>query len=133
MDAAPVTALRAIPMFAGLDEDALADLAGRTTYLEAPAGTILVEVGQPGAGLFVIDEGEVEVDLRGRLVVRGPGEFFGEVSLLADRPRTARVRAKTDVRCWALSRRDFSRLLEEHPKVAVRMLPVLAERLADAT
>jgi len=100
--------LTAIPLFAGLDDEALLGLADRTTPFEAPAGHVLVEVGQPGAGLFVIEAGEVEVELAGRIVVLGPGEFFGEVALLTDRTRTGRVRAKTDVRCWALARADFA-------------------------
>jgi len=133
MDDDAISALRSIPIFAGLDDDALSDLAGSMTWFEAPAGHVLVEVGQPGAGLFVIGEGEVEVELHDRSVTRGPGTFVGEIALLTDRPRTARVRAKTDVACWALARKDFVRLLEDHPEIAVRMLPALAEKLADAT
>ena len=132
MDADPVSALRAISLFADLDDDALTDLAAWTTRVEAPAGTVLVEVGQPGAGLFVIEDGEVMVELAGRTVRRGPGDVVGEIALLTDRPRTARVRARTAVRCWALARRDFARLLEDHPRIAVRMLPALADKLAEA-
>ena len=132
MDADPVRALRAISLFADLDDDALTDLAAWTTRVAAPAGTVLVEVGQPGAGLFVIEDGEVMVELAGRTVRRGPGDVVGEIALLTDRPRTARVRARTAVRCWALARRDFARLLEDHPRIAVRMLPALADKLAEA-
>jgi monovalent cation:H+ antiporter, CPA1 family len=133
VDADPERALRAIPLFASLDDGAMADLAGRMTSFEAPAGQVLVEIGQPGSGLFVIQDGEVQVELNGRVVSRGRGDFFGEIALLTDRPRTARVRAATGVRCWALARNDFARLLEDHPTIAVRMLPALAEKLADAT
>jgi CRP-like cAMP-binding protein len=133
MDGEATEALRALPLFAELDDEALSDLAARTTAFEAPAGRVLVEVGQPGSGLFVIQDGEVQVELPGRPVTRGPGDFFGEIALLTDRPRTARVRARTDVRCWALARKDFARLLEDHPRIAVAMLPVLADKLADAT
>jgi CRP/FNR family transcriptional regulator, cyclic AMP receptor protein len=133
VDVDPQSALRSIPLFAGLDDGALGDLAGRLTSFEAPAGQVLVEVGQPGSGLFVIQEGEVHVELAGRVVTRGAGDFVGEIALLTDRPRTARVRAATNVRCWALARKDFSRLLEDHPTIAVRMLPALADKLADAT
>jgi len=120
-------------LFAGLDTAAMADLAGYMTPFEAPAGQVLVEIGQPGSGLFVIQDGKVQVELSGRALMRGPGDFFGEIALLTDRPRTARIRATTDVRCWALARKDFARLLEDHPRIAVRMLPVLADKLADAT
>jgi signal-transduction protein with cAMP-binding, CBS, and nucleotidyltransferase domain len=68
-------ALTTIPLFAGLEDEALIGLADHTTPFEAPAGHVLVEVGQPGAGLFVIEAGEVEV--AGRVVVLRVGEFFG--------------------------------------------------------
>jgi CRP-like cAMP-binding protein len=133
VDTDPESALRSIPMFAGLEGPALADLAACMTSFEAPAGQVLVEVGQPGSGLFVIQAGEVHVELPGRVVTRGAGDVVGEIALLTDRPRTARVRATSTVRCWALARKDFARLLEEHPTIAVRMLPALADKLADAT
>ncbi|HUL85563.1 MAG TPA: cyclic nucleotide-binding domain-containing protein [Actinomycetota bacterium] len=132
MDEPTRDALRAIPIFAGLDDDALALLADRTTEFEARAGQVLVEVGQPGSGVFVVESGQVEVDLPGgRVSLLGPGALFGELSLLTDRPRSARVRARTDVRCIALQRAVFDGLLKDHPSIAVAMLPVLAERLAD--
>ena len=133
MEADPERALRAIPLFASLDDGAMADLVGCMTPFETPAGQVLVEIGQPGSGLFVIQDGEVQVELHGRVLTRGSGDFFGEIALLTDRPRTARVRATTGVRGWALARKDFARLLEDHPTIAVRMLPALAEKLADAT
>jgi CRP-like cAMP-binding protein len=75
----------------------------------------------------------VIVDLPGgRTLKRGRGEFFGELALLGGGPRTARVRAATEVRCLAIGRRDFAQLLESEPRIAVAMLPVLARRLADA-
>jgi CRP-like cAMP-binding protein len=131
MDDDALVALQAVPLFASLDHDALTDVAGSASVFEARAATVLVEIGQAGSGLFVIGDGEVEVELPEGPVTRGPGTFIGEIALLIDRPHTARVRAKTDVRGWALARKDFARLLEDHPKIAVRMLPVLAEKLAD--
>ena len=65
MDADPESALRAIPLFASLDGGAMADLAGCMTSFEAPAGQVLVEIGQPGSGLFVIQDGEVQVEPTG--------------------------------------------------------------------
>ena len=132
MDEPTRDALRAIPIFADLDEETLSLMAERTTEFEAPKGQVLVEVGQPGAGVFVVESGEVEVDLPGgRVSVLGAGAFFGEIALLTDHPRTARVRARSDVRCVALERTVFAQLVRDHPSIAVAMLPVLAARLSD--
>lgn len=131
MDAATPATLRRIPLFADLTDDELAALAERVGEFAAPAGRVLIEIGQPGSGLFVIEEGDVEVELPGGGSVRvGPGEFVGELALLTDDPHHARVRAATEVRCLAIGRADFVALLDEHPGVAVAMLPVLARRLA---
>ncbi len=125
--------LRALPLFAGLSDDALAKVAEVATEFDAPSGRVLAEIGQPGSGMFIVEEGEVAVELpSGGEAVLGHGEFFGEMALLTDEPHSARVRAKSDVRCIALSRRDFSALLDAEPRVAVVMLPVLARRLRDA-
>jgi len=113
--------LKQIPIFAEIDDDGLDVIARLATDFEAPAGRVLAEVGQPGTGLFVIEAGIVEV---------GPGEFFGEVALLTDSPRNARVRARTDVRCLAIERHVFDLLLDAQPTIAVKMLPVVARRLS---
>jgi CRP/FNR family cyclic AMP-dependent transcriptional regulator len=124
--------LRAIPLFAHVDTEALGQIAARSNEFEASAGHVLIEVGRPGAGLFIVEKGSLTVELPGgRKAERGPGEFVGELALLTDAPHTARVCAATDVRCLAISRRDFATLLEEHPRVAVDMLPVLARRLVE--
>ncbi|HEU4526205.1 MAG TPA: cyclic nucleotide-binding domain-containing protein [Gemmatimonadales bacterium] len=122
--------LRSISLFAGLHDHALARIAELSNEFEAQAGWVLIEVGQPGSGMFVLEEGTVEIQTPdGRSWEYGPGEFFGELSLLTDHPRNARVRAKTAVRCLAISRVDFAKLLREEPEIAVAMLPKLAERI----
>jgi voltage-gated potassium channel len=122
--------LRSIPLFANLGDRALGRIAELATEFEEPAGWVLVEVGQPGSGMFVLEEGTVVVEPPdGRTWDLGPGDFFGELAILTDHPRSARVRAKTPVRCLAISRTDFAKLLEEEPEIAVAMLPKLAERV----
>ena len=122
--------LRSIPLFAGLSDHGLKRVAELSSEFEASAGWVLVEVGQPGSGMFVLEEGTVQVHTPdGREWELGPGDFFGELALLSDHPRNARIRAKTPVRCLAISRADFSRLLKEEPEIAVAMLPTLAERI----
>jgi CRP/FNR family cyclic AMP-dependent transcriptional regulator len=126
-------ALRGIALFAGLDETALKRIAALATEFEAPAGQVLAERGQPGSGLLVIESGEITVEFPdGRLIEYGPGDFFGEVSLLTDEPRTARVRSQSPVRGIAISRSEFFELLDQEPRMAVAMLPVIARRLANA-
>jgi voltage-gated potassium channel len=125
-----VEKLREISLFEHLHDHTLARIAEMSTEFEAPAGWVLIEVGQPGSGMFVLEEGAVEVQTPdGRSWEYGPGDFFGELALLTDHPRSARVRAKTAVRCLAISRSDFTKLLEEEPEIAVAMLPKLAERI----
>jgi CRP-like cAMP-binding protein len=114
--------LRAAPLFAELDDEELDRLAAATSEFQAPAGQALIERGRPGSGLLVLEEGEAIVEApegRRRL---GPGDVFGERALLGDGiPRTARVRAQTDVRCLAIARADVERLLAEVPQFAERL------------
>jgi voltage-gated potassium channel len=126
-----IETLRTIPLFAELDDDGLEVIARLATEFRAPAGQVLAEIGQPGTGLFVIEEGTVQVDAPGgERVQLGPGDFFGEVALLTDSPRNARVRAATDVRCLAISRHVFGLLLDAQPTIATTMLPIVARRLS---
>jgi voltage-gated potassium channel len=124
--------LRQCQLFGELDEGSLERVAEMLTDFEVPAGHVLVEHGQPGSGMFFVVEGTVSVELPGGPVELGHGEFFGELALLAEITRVARVRAKTMVRGLALGRAAFADLLEREPRLAVGMLPVLARRLAEA-
>src|SRR5919199_5693497 len=90
--------LRALPLFAGLDDEQLDRLASCTSSFDAPAGQALIERGKPGSGLFVLEQGRAVVEAPEGTRELGPGAVFGERSLLgADGERTARVRAQTDV------------------------------------
>jgi CRP-like cAMP-binding protein len=98
-----------------------------------PAGFVLIEHGQPGSGMFIVTDGTVSIELQRGAIERGPGEFVGELALLADGfTRVARVRAKTAVEGLAIGRMAFAELLQREPRVAVKMLPVLAKRLAES-
>lgn len=125
--------VRRVPMFAELDDAEMAWVAGLATEFDVPAGFVLIEHGQPGSGMFIITDGTISIELPRGAIERGPGEFVGELALLADGfTRVARVRAKTAVQGLAISRTAFSELLQREPRVAVKMLPVLAMRLAEA-
>lgn len=125
--------VRKVPMFAELDDEEMAWVAGLATEFDVPAGFVLIEHGQPGSGMFIVTGGTVSIELPRGPIERGPGEFVGELALLADGfTRVARVRAKTPVEGLAIGRTAFAELLQREPRVAVKMLPVLAMRLAEA-
>lgn len=125
--------LRAIPMFSGLDELGLWHVSQIVTEIDLPAGHVLVQAGQEGQGLFVIVSGSVHVEIPGgQTITCVAGEFIGELSLLVDGlEHTTRVRTAAPTRCLAISRDEFTRLLDDYPQIAVSMLKVLAERLAN--
>ena len=124
--------LREIPLFAELPDESLDLVAATAAEVEAPAGHVLAEAGHEGAGMFVLEEGTVAVELPdGRIKQLAPGDFFGELSLLGAGVRVARVRATSAVRCLAIARGDFEKLLQAEPHIARAMLPVVARRLAE--
>jgi CRP-like cAMP-binding protein len=124
-------ALRSIPLFADLSQGSLESIMECASEFEAQRGHVLVQPNQPGSGLFIIEEGLVEVELPNRKLELGSGEFFGELALLdVGATRTARIRVVKRVRCLAIARADFDRLLESEPKMAISMLRTLARRLA---
>jgi CRP-like cAMP-binding protein len=114
--------LRAVPLFADLEDDRLDELAAAATEFDAPAGQTLVERGDPGSGMFVLEEGRAVVEAPEGRRELGPGDVFGERSLVSDDiQRSARVRAETDVRCLAIGRAEIERLLADHPQLADRL------------
>jgi len=127
-----ITHLRAIPLFAGLSEQSLGQIADAMTEFEASPGQVLIQQDQPGSGLLVVEEGTVVVERpRSSTIEVGPGAFLGELALLTpEGTHTARVRAKTSAVLLAIGRPDFARLIDEEPKIAVAMLSGLAARLA---
>jgi CRP-like cAMP-binding protein len=126
--------LRTIPLFEHLNDEALREVLAHSTEFEAEPEHVLVQPNQPGTGLFILEEGSVTVELRGRTKELKPGEFFGELALLReDETHTARVCTATHVRCLAIRRDDFDQLLEKEPSIAIAMLKTVAKRLAERT
>ena len=94
------------------------------------AGRALTTEGQPGREFMIIVEGQASVRRDGRLVATlGPGEFFGEMSLIAGAPRSATVRAETDMLIETLNRREFSSMLGKNPSLARKVLVGAVKRL----
>ena len=125
-----VDKLRSVPLFAGLGDEALIQVLAAATEFNAAAGHVLVERNQAGAGLFVIEEGSATVELPGRKVELGPGDFFGELALLRDdEKRQNRVSAASAIKGLAIRRDDFGNLLDKEPTMAIAMLKTLAQRV----
>jgi CRP-like cAMP-binding protein len=122
------------PLFAGLDGSGLGAVAGAAIEVEFPAERVIARQGEIGTGFFLVVEGMVRVTRDGAFVARlGPGEFFGELSVLDGGPRVAQVTAEAPTRCLALASWDFERVLREEPGVALSVLRVVAGRLREVT
>ncbi|OFX29069.1 MAG: hypothetical protein A2Z07_07545 [Armatimonadetes bacterium RBG_16_67_12] len=122
--------LRRVDLFGAVSARSLGLIADAAVDLAFPAGEYIVRQGQIGTGFYLIVGGRVRV-LRGseRLAHLGPGEFFGELSVLDQAPRMAHVIAEEPTICLALASWDLTRLLEKNPRIALAMLRVVARRL----
>jgi CRP-like cAMP-binding protein len=124
--------LRTVPLFSECSEETLRKILEIATEFEAARGHVLVERNQPGAGLFVLEEGSIEVQLPHRRIPLGAGEFVGELSLLDESHlHTARVCAISPVKALAIARDDFLALLQADPHISLSMLRVVATRLSN--
>jgi CRP-like cAMP-binding protein len=117
-------ALAQVPLFAGMPPRFLKRLADKMDEQRFMEGATIVRQGEPGDIFYVLVEGEAKVkDANGRTLSRLiPGDFFGEISLMDGGPRTATVVAETNLTTLALSRKDFSALLQSEPKETVGLL-----------
>ena len=123
-------ALGRCPFFQGLSRGDLLELAKVTEDMEVDEGRALTREGQSGSEFFVIIDGEVGVTKGGQEIRSlGPGDFFGEIALLEDTPRTATVTAKTPLRFFVLTRQAFRSLLAHQPEVAEKVLDALEQRV----
>ena len=129
--------LRAAPLFAPLADGDLAAIAACARTLEAERDQIIVQEGEPGRALYVIMEGGVKIvsySPDGReivLALLGRGAPFGELALIDGHPRSATVIATEPSRLVQIRREEFLGMLETRPRLAVRLIVVLAERLRD--
>jgi CRP-like cAMP-binding protein len=131
---AKVDLLRRVPLFAALGKRDLERLGGIADELDLGATRTLIKEGTRGREFFVLVEGEAKVTKNDRRVATmRAGDFFGEIALITDVPRTTTVTADTPVRPLVLTKRDFQRLLREQPQIQRRVLEALAKRLAPET
>lgn len=125
--------LSSIWLFATCNERELRLVRRQLAEVTAPAGTVLCEEGAVGREFFFVVDGRASVRRGGRKVaLLGPGDYFGELSLLDRGPRSATVVADTDMVLLNMSQREFSTLLESIPPLARKLLSAMAARLRDA-
>jgi CRP-like cAMP-binding protein len=126
------TALSSLPLFQGISEESMARLAAVTGEQEFEPGQFIVLQGQVGSGLYVILEGEARVVKGTEEIARlEPTDFFGELSVIDQRPRNASVQAVQRTTCLALASWDLLDLLESDPKLALNMIKGLATRIRE--
>jgi len=129
-----VELLAATPLFAEVDAEGMARIAERAVEVTFDDGHVIARQGEVGTGFFVVVSGAVRVIRDGTELARmGPGEFFGELSVLDGRPRVAQVVALGPTTCLALATWDFEAVIGEQPTVAMALLRGLATRLRELT
>ena len=126
--------IRHVPLFSQCSKRELAQIASIADEIDLREGKVLIREGERGREFFVLLEGNAEVTKDGRKInTVGPGDFFGEIALVSNSPRTATVTAASPVRTLVITDRSFRRLLAEQPEIQRKVLVALAERLAPAT
>ena len=126
--------LGGVPTFAELPRRSLKKLVRLCTPRDYPAGSVIIEEGATGLGLFVVIEGTAEVfkghgEARTTLGQIGRGDVVGEIALIDDQPRSASVVATSDTRCLLITRNSFQGLVRREPEIAWCFVPVLSERV----
>jgi CRP-like cAMP-binding protein len=126
-----IGALERVPFFAGLKPDELEQIAGVGQRTSIESGRSIVERGDPGDAMYIVLSGRAQVEVGGRFHDLEPGEFFGEMAVIAGKKRMATVKAADPVEVLRIPADAFQAFLLEHPRVAVSMLRSLVERLRE--
>ena len=132
------TVLKTVPLFAGFLDDQLRTIASVVTRRNVPRGAIVIVEGDPTDSLYIVISGRLKVmmsDADGKeviLAMLGPGEFFGEMGLIDDSPRSATVMSVEPCELIVLAKRDFKRCLVEHFDLAMTVMRGLVRRLREA-
>ena len=126
--------IRHVPLFARCSRGEVKQIAQIADEIDLGEGTELTREGAAGREFFVLLEGTAEVERAGQKVnALGPGDFFGEIALISEEPRTATVRASSPVRALVVTARAFRRLIDEQPEIKTSVMQAMADRLAPET
>jgi CRP-like cAMP-binding protein len=120
------------PFLAGLGRKELEEVGRLADEVDVPAGRVLMREGDIGREFYVVIDGEIDFERDGEHIrTMGPGEFFGDIALITERPRTATVTTKTASRLLVLAHREFHSLLDRFPAIRMAILESVALRLRD--
>jgi len=126
--------LAGTPLLAGVDPQGIAMIAQRMVEVDFPKDHVIARQGEVGTGFFLVASGSVRVVRNGQTIANiGPGDFFGELSVLDGRPRVAQVVANEPTTCLGLATWEFEAVVKEEPAVALAILRGLAGRLRELT
>jgi len=129
----PADVLPAVPLFAGLSEREVEQLATLCKARRFAAGETVIREGSGGAAFYLIDSGEARVTIRGdEVATLGPGDHFGEIALIDEGERLATVTATTDLVCHGLTYWEFRPLVQENGAIGWKLLQSMAKMLRDA-
>jgi CRP/FNR family transcriptional regulator, cyclic AMP receptor protein len=127
---APTEMLKKVPLFAGLDDRELQQIGNSMRERRFKAGDTVTQEGAGGVGFFVVEEGEAEVNVGGEAKGKvGPGDYFGEIALINESPRTATLTARTDMVCYGMTPWEFRPLVETNSTIAWKLLTAMAEKM----
>jgi CRP/FNR family cyclic AMP-dependent transcriptional regulator len=127
---AKVELIKKAPLFSECSRKDLNEIAGIADEIDLREGKELTKEGGPGREFFVLVEGTADVKKGNRRINKmGAGDFFGEISLITQRPRTATVTATSPVRALVITERSFRSLLEHQPEIQGKVMSALAARL----
>lgn len=122
--------LRSIPLFSELGTGELQRIEQLADEVELPAGHVLMRQGERGSEMYVLASGEASVDRDGRQInTMGPGSFIGDISLLAEGPRTATVTLTEPSVLLVVGHREFHELMDQAPSIRVGVLTSVADKL----
>jgi CRP-like cAMP-binding protein len=129
--------LRRVRLFQELDDHTLREIGNAAVEQRWEAGQEIVREGDTGVGMFIVRSGKVEIvqehaGKSEKVRELGPGDVFGEMALLDEFPRSATVRAIEPTTCLGITRWHFRGILESHPQIALKLLPILTKRLRAA-
>jgi CRP/FNR family transcriptional regulator, cyclic AMP receptor protein len=128
-----IDVLQSVPLFSACTSKELGRIASLVDEAEVPAGAVLTKEGATGREFFAVAEGKATAKLRGKKIASySPGDFFGEMSLLDQGPRSATITADSPMHLYVLDAKSFATLIDRHPAVARKILRGLASRLRKA-